>query len=120
MTQTRFLTILLLVGIVSVGVAAQSMPPKKDIPAIARAAKGAIVTIVMANEDKPIALGTGFVVDTGGVIVTNYHVIANGNNGVVKFSDGKMLVVDGVLATDKNRRPRRHQSARGEFSNSHA
>ena len=103
MTQTRFLTILLLVGIVSVGVAAQSMPPKKDIPAIARAAKGAIVTIVMANEDKPIALGTGFVVDTGGVIVTNYHVIANGNNGVVKFSDGKMLVVDGVLATDKNR-----------------
>jgi len=84
-------------------VAAQSPPPRKDIPAIAKAANGAIVTIVMANNDKPIARGTGFLVRADGAIMTNYHVIATGNVGVVKFADGTILPVDGVLATDKFR-----------------
>ncbi len=82
---------------------AQSGPPRKDIPAIAKSANGAIVTIVMADNDKPIARGTGFLVSQDGVIVTNYHVIANGNIAVVKFSDGKALPVDGILAADKVR-----------------
>ena len=82
---------------------AQSPLPRKDIPAIAKAANGAIVTIVMANGDKPIATGTGFLVSADGVIVTNYHVIQEGNVAVVKLSDGTALPVDGVLAADKVR-----------------
>ena len=81
---------------------AQSAPPQKDIPTIARAAKGAIVTIVMANDDKPIARGTGFLVKSDGAVLTNYHVIAEGNVAVVKFADGKIVPVDGLLATDKS------------------
>jgi len=84
-------------------VAAQSVPPRKDIPAIAKAANGAIVTIVTANDDKPIAQGTGFIVNPEGVIVTNYHVIKTGNVAGVKFSDGAVFAVDGVLAADKDR-----------------
>ena len=61
-------------------VAAQSVPLRKDIPAIAKAANGSIVTIITATNDKPIAQGTGFVVSTDGVIVTNYHVIETGNS----------------------------------------
>ncbi len=57
----------------------------------------------MADNDKPIARGTGFLVSQDGVIMTNYHVIANGNIAVVKFSDGKILPVDGILAADKVR-----------------
>lgn len=76
---------------------------RKDIPAIAKAANGAIVTIVMANDDKPIALGTGFLVGSGGVIVTNYHVIQRGNSAAIKFPDGTVVPVDGVLAADKVR-----------------
>jgi hypothetical protein len=57
----------------------------------------------MANDDKPIATGTGFLVRQDGVIVTNYHVIETGNVAVVKFSDGTALPVDGVLASDKLR-----------------
>ena len=57
----------------------------------------------MANGDKPIATGTGFLVNTSGVIVTNYHVIQEGNVAVVKLSDGTALPVDGVLAADKVR-----------------
>jgi hypothetical protein len=82
---------------------AGAQSPRKDIPSIAKAANGAIVTIVMANGDKPIATGTGFLVRTDGVIVTNYHVIQEGNVAVVKLSDGTALPVDGVLAADKVR-----------------
>jgi len=103
MTQTRFLTILLVVGLVSVSVAAQSAPPKKNIPAIAKAAKGAIITIVMANNDEPISWGSGFLVSPDGMVVTNYHVIETGNVAIVKFPDGIVLPVDGVLAADKAR-----------------
>jgi hypothetical protein len=90
---------LLLAGVV----AAQSAPPRKDIPAIAKAANGAIVTIITANNDKPIAQGTGFLVSGDGVIVTNYHVIETGNVAIVKFPDGTAFPVDGVLAVDKVR-----------------
>jgi hypothetical protein len=93
----------LLICLMSVIATAQSVPPRKDIPAIAKAASGAIVTIVMANDDKPIAQGTGFVVNADGVIVTNYHVIESGNVAIVKFSDGRALPVEGVMAANKAR-----------------
>jgi V8-like Glu-specific endopeptidase len=82
---------------------AGAQSPRKDIPSIAKAANGAIVTIVMANNDKPIALGTGFLVTPDGVVVTNYHVIQNGDSAAVKFPDGTVVPVDGVLAADKVR-----------------
>lgn len=82
---------------------AQTAPPRKDIPAIAKAANGAIATIITAVNDKPIALGSGFLVSQDGVIVTNYHVIKTGDVAVVKFPDGTVLSVDGVLAADKVR-----------------
>jgi hypothetical protein len=93
--------ILLTVFLFPVIASAQSSSPKKDIPAIAQSARGAIVTIVMANDDKPIARGTGFLVSPDGAILTNYHVIVTGNVAIVKFADGTVLPVDGVLATDK-------------------
>jgi S1-C subfamily serine protease len=78
-------------------------PTRKDIPAIAKAANPAIVTIITAAGDKPITQGTGFIVSADGVIVTNYHVIKEGNKAIAKFSDGAVLPVDGVLAADKHR-----------------
>jgi Trypsin-like peptidase domain len=90
-----------LIPVIPIVAAAQSGPPRKDIPAIAKAANGAIVTIVMANDERPIARGTGFLVRADGTIITNYHVIATGNVAVVKFADGTILPVDGLLATDK-------------------
>ncbi len=95
--------LLFLVCLVAGVVAAQSAPPRKDIPAIAKAANGAIVTVITATGDKPIAQGTGFLVSADGVIVTNYHVIKEGNVAVVKFPDGTVLPVDGVLAANKVR-----------------
>lgn len=85
-------------------VAAQSAPPRKDIPAIAKAANGAIVSILTSDKDgKPVAQGTGFLVSKDGVILTNYHVIAEGSSAIVKLPDGAFYVVEGVLASDKAR-----------------
>ena len=92
-----------LIPVISIAAAAQSAPPRKDIPTIAKAANGAIVTIITATNDKPIAQGTGFLVSADGVIVTNYHVIETGNVAAVKFPDDTAFLVDGVLATDKVR-----------------
>jgi S1-C subfamily serine protease len=82
-----------------------SQPPtRKDIPGIARAADGSIVSIVMSDKDgKPIVQGSGFIVSKDGMIVTNYHVIAEGSSSVMKLPDGAFYVVDGVLAFDKAR-----------------
>jgi S1-C subfamily serine protease len=86
------------------GVAVQSAPLRKDIPSIAKAANGAIVSIVMSDKDgKAIAQGSGFVVSKDGMIITNYHVIAEGSSAVVKLPDGAVYLVDGVLASDKAR-----------------
>lgn len=95
--------LLSLIIIVPAVIAAQSVPPRKDIPAIAKAANGAIVTIIMAANDEPIAQATGFLVSADGVIVTNYHVIETGNVAIVKFPDNTAFPVDGVLAFDKVR-----------------
>ena len=101
----RFTTKLLsLTFVFAGGVLAQSAPPPKDIPAIAKAANGTIVSIVMSDKDgQPIAQGTGFLISKDGHIVTNYHVIENGSSAIVKLPDGASFVVDGVLAFDKHR-----------------
>jgi S1-C subfamily serine protease len=87
--------------LLSISVAAQD---KKDIPTIARDARGAVVSIVMSDKNgHAVAQGSGFLVSKDGVILTNYHVISEGSSAIVKFPDGAFYVVDGVLAFDKAR-----------------
>jgi hypothetical protein len=85
-------------------IGAQSAPPRKDIPAIAKAANGAIVSIIMSNKDgHAVSQGSGFLISKDGRIVTNYHVIENGSSAIVKLPDGAFFAVDGVVASDKAR-----------------
>jgi S1-C subfamily serine protease len=94
----------LLIGFGTALTAAQSAPPRKDIPTIANAANGAVVSIIMSDKDgRPIVQGTGFLVSRDGRVVTNYHVIQHGSSAVIKLPDGAFFVVDGVLASDKSR-----------------
>ena len=82
----------------------QSARPQKGIPAIAKDANGAVVSIVMSDKDgHSVVQGTGFLVSTDGRVVTNYHVIEHGTSAVIKLPDGAFFVVDGVLAIDKAR-----------------
>jgi trypsin-like peptidase len=85
-------------------VGTQAPERRKDIPAIARDAAGCIVSIIMSDKDgHPVAQGSGFLISKDGRVVTNYHVIENGTSAIVKLPDGAFFVVDGVLASDKDR-----------------
>jgi serine protease Do len=55
------------------------------------------------NADKPqkvSSLGSGFVIDPSGLIVTNNHVIKGADEIIVKFNDGTRLKVEKVLGRD--------------------
>jgi len=91
-----------LILIAAGAVTAQSS--RKDIPAIAKAANGTVVSILMSDKDgHVVAQGSGFLVSKDGLIVTNYHVIAEGSSAIVKLPDGATYVVDGMAASDKAR-----------------
>ncbi len=57
----------------------------------------------MSKDSHPLAQGSGFLVSKDGLVVTNYHVIAEGSSAVVKLPDGAFYVVDGLVASDKVR-----------------
>jgi len=98
---TKFSLLFILTGSL---IGTQSPERRKDIPAIARDAAGCIVSIIMSDKDgHPVAQGSGFLISKDGRVVTNYHVIENGTSAIVKLPDGAFFIVDGVLASDKDR-----------------
>lgn len=46
------------------------------------------------------SLGSGFVIDPSGLIVTNNHVIENADEIIINFADGRKLTVTEVIGTD--------------------
>lgn len=52
------------------------------------------------NHKKLVSLGSGFIIDESGYIVTNYHVIADADEIAVKLSNGKELIAK-VIGMDK-------------------
>ncbi len=71
-----------------------------DIAAILRADVPAVVAIVDdGGPDKGGAAGTGFVISSDGVIVTNNHVVEGASKIQAQFSDGKTLTAK-VLGRD--------------------
>ncbi|MCF6199498.1 MAG: Do family serine endopeptidase [Hyphomicrobiaceae bacterium] len=50
---------------------------------------------------KVSSLGSGFVIDPKGLIVTNYHVIKDADEIIIKFTDGHKLKVVKVLGHDQ-------------------
>jgi len=92
-----------LVIILTCALAGAQNTGRQSIPAIAREAKGAVVSIVMSDKaGQPISQGSGFLASADGRVVTNYHVIKSGMSALVKLPNGAFFVVDGVLAFDKD------------------
>jgi len=104
MSGRSAIKLLPLTVLLPVAVAAQSVASRGGIPAIAKAASGSVVSIVMSDKaGRPVSQGSGFLVSTDGLIVTNYHVISEGSSAVAKLPNGALYVVDGVLTFDRAR-----------------
>jgi regulator of sirC expression with transglutaminase-like and TPR domain len=75
--------------------------PLASVSALTQASRPSIVTVTQygrgGGQD---ALGTGFVIDKEGLIVTNLHVIGNARRLEVELSDGSKHEVIEVHATD--------------------
>ncbi|WP_437201901.1 trypsin-like peptidase domain-containing protein [Planctomicrobium sp. SH664] len=67
-----------------------------DLPDLVERVEKAVVRIDVKN-DVGEAIGSGFVVRSDGVLVTNYHVIEGGEKATVKFQNGDSYLVEGVL-----------------------
>jgi len=66
-------------------------------------ASPAVVYIVSMTATGEKALGSGFIIDNDGVVVTNYHVIYLTKEISVKLTDGRSYPVTGVINYDVNR-----------------
>lgn len=97
------LVLFLLVPPLSAGGKGKADPEKKalTIEEIADKARDSVVVILYTSrEGKQVGLGSGFVVDSDGIIATNLHVIGEGRPITVRLPDGKKVEAVAVHGTD--------------------
>ncbi len=69
--------------------------------------KKAVVTIYVYEGDDHIASGSGFIIDSNGIVATNYHVISELLEGkdpglLVKMENGAYFPLEGLISFDKD------------------
>jgi len=74
-----------------------------NIPTLIQKIKPAVVTIVTFDEyGDTLSLGSGFFINTDGVIVSSRHVLSYADSGVVKTADGQIYVINNIIAEHVN------------------
>jgi regulator of sirC expression with transglutaminase-like and TPR domain len=92
-----------LFGVVVFSTLATTLLADESVEQIAKSARSSVVVITMMGRDgKTHGLGTGFVIDAGGLVATNLHVIGEGRQLAVETADGKRHEVTAVHASDRS------------------
>ncbi len=85
--------------------ASTALQAADNLPTLVKKIKPAVVTVNVVDSKGNKGLGSGFFIKVKGqseaLVLTNHHVIAGGITAFIKSSDGKVLVVDGVVASSK-------------------
>ncbi len=102
-TQTG-MALLLPVALLAWSAAPSAQGKRYTVPELTKAMAPAVVFIGNVDERGQVqSIGSGFVVDADGVIVTNYHVIKGANALQVKMKDGEIYDRVEVLDHDERR-----------------
>jgi S1-C subfamily serine protease len=83
--------------------ASSSPPPPRELSTgeiFAQASPSVVLIEVFDDEGHKRAFGSGFLVSSGGSVVTNYHVIRGAYSALVHFQDGASAPVLGVVGYD--------------------
>lgn len=62
-----------------------------------------VLSISVENKNGDLLSGTGFFVDSSGVVATNFHVIQNAGRVTAKLSNGVTIYCKGVLTLDQKK-----------------
>ncbi len=93
-------------GVVPIAIGSAQAPPRTGeltTSAIARRATPATVTIIALGRNRDtLALGSGFLVRSNGVVLTNWHVIRDAYSAVVVLSDGTQVEPVLFVAADRS------------------
>ena len=81
--------------------ASSSPRPQLSVGEIVNHVDRGVVLITLKNSKKEnIGLGSGFVIDTSGLVATNYHVIRKASSATATFSNGTSVEIKGCRAWD--------------------
>lgn len=82
--------------------ALKAQSQEQTVAEVVRTSSDAVVLIVVADSaGKEVALGSGFLVNPDGKILTNFHVVQGGRSAVAKLSNGSFFPVAGLLGYDQ-------------------
>jgi hypothetical protein len=88
----------------AIGAAAWAQPARYTVPELVKATAPAVVFIGNADAKGDVkSIGSGFVADPSGIIVTNFHVIRGASSLQVKMKDGEIYDRVEVLDYDQRR-----------------
>ncbi|GBF32637.1 HtrA protease/chaperone protein [Desulfocucumis palustris] len=81
---------------------AQSQAPGSRLNTVEVAKQEKAVVRVVCGNDLSAVQGSGVIVDTTGLIVTNYHVVAGQTHGKVELSNGSSFPILGVVGYNED------------------
>jgi len=55
------------------------------------------------EQDEPVASGTGFLIESNGIGLSNYHVFMDAKKAIIKTHDNKIFPIDNVIAYDSKK-----------------
>ena len=79
---------------------ASSSGGERSVADIAKATRPSLVKVTQEGREGPFGIGSGFVIESSGLIATNRHVIGEGRRIAVETSSGRALEVIEILASD--------------------